>query len=251
VTALAVTDANDRSARQVVASELHPETQELLASADPHVLDTLRAAKERGAILLTDKLALRRLAQVEDVLSVWTQPLLAKARRTARISQAAYVEAVLVLIDAGYHYVSLDASILFEEWCRDGYKVGVRLAALIDHLTDPDNEPGSVASVLSELLLLAFSGEPEPQHISCLLERIAARLRAHLGNERTASLLARAREGVIDFHRLSTRRRRLPARLLASTSLRSVASLAEDLEAEVNREFDRTYGRLIDAAIGT
>jgi hypothetical protein len=72
VTALAVTDANDRSARQVVASELHPETQELLASADPHVLDTLRAAKERGAILLTDKLALRRLAQVEDVLSVWT-----------------------------------------------------------------------------------------------------------------------------------------------------------------------------------
>ena len=83
------------------------------------------------------------------------------------------------------------------------------------------------------------------------LERIAARLGAHLGDERTASLLARAREGVIDFHRLSTRRRRLPARLLASTSLRSVASLADELEAGVNREFDRTYGRLIDAAIGT
>jgi hypothetical protein len=229
------------------ASGLTQATHVILGSADPSILDTLRTAKEQGALLFTDDIGLRRIAQLEGIACAWSQLLLTEGRRRGLVSEDDCVNAVAALLSARYHYVSIDATTLIREWRRSGHDVSPTLALLLDQLADPSNEKGSVVGVLADFLLVICSPGSETDPITNLLQDIVCRFRRRLG-DLADEVLKAARGAVASRLRVARRFRRLPPRLMSTTALIPASAIGAELDAESDQDFDETLGSLLDLA---
>ena len=228
-------------------STLTSEAWEILDLPDQSLSDTVRYAKETGALLVTDDIALRRIAELEGVSCVWSHLVLSEGRRRGRVANNRFVGATLALLATGIHYVSVDPGMLIGEWQNAGQTVSAKLGRLLDQLADRGNDPGSVVGVLADFLMHAAMPVDRTDPIADLLADLAARFHSGL-SERAGPVLLGARNLIGSRLRRGRRQSRLPGSLMATTALVSTQDLAAKIDAMSDRDFDDTLGHLLDTA---
>lgn len=78
------------------------------------LLDEIRAAEGAGLMLLSEDRALRALGQADYIVpATWLQPVLMRALERDSISEDAYRDAVVAMIDSRFQFISISSQLLF------------------------------------------------------------------------------------------------------------------------------------------
>jgi hypothetical protein len=157
-------------------------------------LDTLLIAKERGAILLSDDLWLRRLAKNSfDIDGICTERLLHHEHDAGRITLDTYNNAVVTMIASGYRALPVTARILASAAQRNQWQPGEALKRVLNVLSGPSTEAESAMRVAAEFIrdiwLYELTSHQRSALLFSILEAVVAgrdtflvfsRLRVHL-----------------------------------------------------------------------
>ena len=91
-----------------------PEWRPLIERFGSSFLDEIRAAEGAGLILLSEDQSLRALGEADYVVpAVWLQPVLMRALDLNLISEEAYRDAVVAMIDSRFQFISVTSQLLF------------------------------------------------------------------------------------------------------------------------------------------
>lgn len=228
---------------------LRADVEELFRKAGPGFTDTMIVAKERNIPVLSDDIALRRIASIQDIGSTWTQVALQSARNSKRLGGGAYVNAILAMLEADYSYTSVDTAALIHEWHEAGHETSPRFEKLLDQVAAPCNDRPSVEALLGNLFVEAWADGNQRERLLTLVRLVREALCSMQDEAATQEILLNA---VVASTRLNQRLGRvkvLPGRLLSTTNMSAPHILVTDVNEKGARMVKKTIGRCVDQVL--
>lgn len=121
-------------------------------------VDAAAAAQGQDLVFLCEDLGLRAWAEAAfDIAGVWLQPVLYRAHERNSMDTKPYAEAMLAMVKAGHHYVSLNTGALVEIANASDYRVTDDLKAVLAMIGGPTahlgTNPGVVAGLIDAAVL--------------------------------------------------------------------------------------------------
>jgi cellulose synthase operon protein C len=193
--------------------------------------DTILAVQGAQALLFSDDRLFRAVAQeTSSVRGVWTQAIVHQGLARGRISPAEYHRLVKDLLKAKYVFTVIGVGNFLSELQESSWQITDGLHLLSRSLMKASNEPNSVASVLSDLLRLAWGQRPSNAQFAELVRTLGnAGLEGRTEAELRAVFEAALRR-VTRTMMLNGRRMYLRPRLLASTTMRTHAGTIREID---------------------
>jgi hypothetical protein len=120
-------------------------------------LAAILIAKSEGAVLYSDDLVLRAVAQNDwQVKGVWSQTVLRELLRSGALGEPDYHRAVSDLILNRYHFVSADEKDYYWLLLQEGGQVTPRFTTALRVLEGPDCSDHSAVKVVTEFLRVVW-----------------------------------------------------------------------------------------------
>ncbi|WP_416463779.1 PIN domain-containing protein [Sphingomonas sp. VDB2] len=200
---------------------------ELIGDLDPAYHDSVIAALAPKRALLTDDLGFRVIAQAAGAQVSWTQVLGQVGHRARAITHAEYRQILGALFDANYTFVQFNAADVVGELQDSAWAPNDRLRDYARLLTSETLDQANAAMVMAELLLNSsqIAGITQAIVFSNLLIEAAGELGR---SDQVRALMRSARDAAQFIQIRAFNRELLPARLLETTGLNPVKSLALD-----------------------
>ncbi len=176
------------------SGSVHLEAQQIWRFLPEALQDSLLAAQNSRAVLLSDDLPLRRVIEASaGLLTVWTQPLLQLALRQGRLEPTTHSQAVGKLIERNYEFTMFGALQLQHALERAEWKQTALVCRFFKLLAKPTNDPETVASVLAQFTEQAWRDETTREALRPVLSAIFREFRQHdiAWAERMVELIAK------------------------------------------------------------
>jgi hypothetical protein len=214
---------------------IRADARELFEDIDAAFADTILAAQGHCRVFLCDDRPLRLLAhEVATVHVVWTQAIAAHAHLQRKLSQEAYSDIVGALVEAGYVFTMINRQNLIDALGRSKWSRDARVRAIIDSLTQPNNEPVSVTHFVAELM---FFGWREKPNSDAYVQVLAAIFSGFKRNHPSLDLqsLVEVSYGLVHQSLRARIWRSYKQKLLTTTSEQTPEALADSVKSMAGR----------------
>lgn len=210
---------------------ISPGARAILEEWHPAFLDSILASQRDGAIFLTDDLSLRILAEeAANIKGIWTQAIARTNLSQNKSGNPTLNDITYKLEVAGYNFLFISSQDILNELHSTGWKPNNVLSSLIRLLSNPNNHPASVTSVLAGVILHAWNEKPSRTDFSNLIRFLSTEFhKKHLPHE-SHSIFYAAYAFIHNFILHKNRRKNFRESLKSTTFYTDINSLYAQID---------------------